>query len=102
MFFAHMPFSLRRFYFEAVAVVVLSLIVAVSVPNLALVFALTGATAGVAISYLLPTGFFIYLSPEPRFSRRKLCAWAVFVMGSITSVFCTIIALTTDQEEEEL
>eukprot|EP00919_Chromeraceae_sp_WS-2016_P028753 GHVR01068090.1.p1 GENE.GHVR01068090.1~~GHVR01068090.1.p1 ORF type:complete len:603 (+),score=95.39 GHVR01068090.1:208-1809(+) len=70
----------------AVSMVVLSLILAIFVPQISLVFEFVGCTSGAFISFILPGLLYIRLLPGSLFHSRKLKAAFLVVFGCVIAV----------------
>lgn len=107
-------FNNVRFYFLTVSILVLAYIVAVLIPNIEVVFGLTGCTFGIIICYILPTLMYLKASGErqeygrweagpegnPFYQDRRM-AMIVLIVGSVlglASFFVTLVSVFSRDE----
>ena len=97
--------NLRRIL-EALIWSVLCLIVALAIPQLNVIFALTGSLCGGALLLIFPALFFIYISKRekakeqtsrlPMFSTTQASitlAWVFFYLGIVLAIFLTALEI---------
>ncbi|XP_052263344.1 putative sodium-coupled neutral amino acid transporter 10 isoform X1 [Dreissena polymorpha] len=75
-----------------VFIVVVSMIIAILIPNIEFVLALTGATAGTLICYIFPALFFLNVMSEN--TEKKMTARVVLVIGLSILLICTYTTLS--------
>lgn len=80
-----------RLTVEAILLVVVCFVTAVFVPNVSLVFGLTGSTGSTLSCYILPPWFYIKLVKPP--TRKRVGAWIVFIFGMGFGLLATSVAL---------
>jgi len=110
-FFKGKDFSLIRHFIETTVVVILSILVAIALPDLSDVFSLTGALTAFPISFIFPTAFYLKIQPffggdeeketllegsKPGFSNRltlfqKIFAWSLLIASCICCVISVIV-----------
>eukprot|EP00922_Rhytidocystis_sp_ex-Travisia-forbesii_P064050 GHVS01095236.1.p1 GENE.GHVS01095236.1~~GHVS01095236.1.p1 ORF type:complete len:616 (+),score=99.59 GHVS01095236.1:157-1848(+) len=73
----------------AVITVAGSLICAILMPSISLMFQLVGATAGAFVSFILPGYFYVRLLPGSLFHPRKMRAGALMLFGITVAVLGT-------------
>jgi len=81
---------------EVVVLAVLSLVVALFVTNVALIFGLTGATASTFLGFVLPSLFILNLDPGRRTSPKKLLALALLLCEIFFMVSSTVIIIVEE------
>lgn len=99
LLFSSRPFSWIRRIIEVVILSILSLIVAVFVVDVSLIFGLTGATASTFLGFVLPSLFILFLHPGRRFSPKKIGAGLLFACGIFFMVASTIVIIVDEVEE---
>ena len=82
-----------RFFALTTFLVALSLLLAVLVPGIAVVFGLMGATTSAFVCYILPALFALKIYIEPQWSFRKMKAAALVVGGVIIGVLGTAVTI---------
>jgi len=93
LFFSKRPFSwIRRIAF-AVATCLVSLVVALFVKDVAIIFGITGSTGSTILAFLLPALFILYLDPGKITTPKKLLAIALFGFGIIFVVISTTVII---------
>jgi len=93
LFFAEKEFSWIRRIIFVVIVTMGSLAVAIFVENVALIFGLTGSTAGMMISFILPSLFILVLLPAKKSSPLKIGAILVLIFGLIFLIASTVVII---------
>lgn len=107
-------FTTIRFYSLTVVVILLAFLVAVLIPDIEIVFGLTGCTFGIVICFLLPALMFLKASGEgiglsrwdagsedsEHYNNRRM-AIAVLVVGSILGFASFIMTLVSISSTEE-
>ena len=107
-------FNNLRFYMLTILILISCYVVAVLIPNIEVVFGLTGCTFGILICHILPCMMYIKASGErlgygqwetgpensPYYQDRRM-AMFVFVVGSIlglASFFVTLVSVFSEDE----
>jgi len=111
-FFKGRDFSLIRHVIETTVVVILSILVAIALPDLSDVFSLTGALTAFPISFIFPTAFYLKIQPffgadeektsllegrsQPGYSNRltliqKISAWTLLIVSCICCVISVVV-----------
>lgn len=89
MFFMDRPYSYRRLFLWTLLVVGLALLVSILVPDISVVFGITGSTAAMFTSYILPAVFFLRAHRQAgRAPSRgeRVGAVAMIVVGAVMYV----------------
>ena len=102
--FFKQPRSTSRRVIEAFIWTVLVLIVALAIPELTLIFSLTGSMCGIALVFVWPSLFYIWIDKREKakqltsridifkFSRASIIfAWILFYVGIVAAVFMTVL-----------
>jgi len=105
-------FSIIRHVIETTVVVILSILVAIALPDLSDVFSLTGALTAFPISFIFPTAFYLKIQPffggddekasllggrsQPGYSNRltliqKISAWTLLIASCICCVISVVV-----------
>jgi len=77
----------------AVVTVLFSLLCAICVPSISIVFELVGASAGATVSFVVPGYLFVKLLPGPYKHPRKLKAVALICFGAVAGILGTGVAV---------
>eukprot|EP00928_Gymnodinium_smaydae_P031838 TRINITY_DN23241_c0_g1_i2.p1 TRINITY_DN23241_c0_g1~~TRINITY_DN23241_c0_g1_i2.p1 ORF type:complete len:401 (-),score=42.83 TRINITY_DN23241_c0_g1_i2:217-1419(-) len=101
--FYHKPHLNNRIVRSAIAIVavVLCFVVAVSIPEINLIFELIGATTGSFVCFISPGLLFCKLAPGRLFSRLKFNALVLVVAGSVFLVLGTYSSVVDILKQSE-
>ena len=78
--------SVKENIFVSVAMIFLCYTLALLLPNVGSVIAVTGATVNPFVGYILPILFYLRLDPEPERSRNKITAKIILLVVIIISI----------------
>lgn len=93
LIFAGRAFSWRRRILTVFVMCSASLLVALFVTDVSLIFGITGATAGSMIAFILPSSFYLTISPESHKSPYKIAAWVMLTLGFIFMIASTTVTI---------
>ena len=71
------------------------------VPDISVPLGIAGSTGSTAVSFILPSLFYLKLSPKPRTSCPKVAALVLFVVGCMFFVVSTVVTLMDAVVEDE-
>jgi len=84
VFFKGKPFSWPRWIAITLTIIATTFVVAISVPNVAPLFALVGSITATMLVFVMPPLFYLKLHPDPLFSTpSKIFAAVVLIVGSL-------------------
>ncbi|KNC51166.1 solute carrier family 38 member 5 [Thecamonas trahens ATCC 50062] len=87
------PFSWPRHISITLIIVVLTYLVAISVPNLGVVVGFIGSITATALSLTLPTAYYLKIADGPITSADKLPALAVLILGTSFGIAATAASI---------
>lgn len=64
-------------------------VLAVYVPDVAIVWSVMGSTVSILLVYVLPPAFYLRIRARKAFNIRKAAAWAMLAFGLVAEVFCS-------------
>lgn len=83
------PSQLRN-WFVSTFVSVSCYLLAILIPTITVVWTIMGSTVAQVVAYVLPAAFYLKLVDGPVTSKQKFPALVMLMLGSISSVVCTI------------
>lgn len=74
---------------------------AMFVPDISVPLGIAGSTGSTSVSFILPSLFYLKLSPAPTRSKQKVLALALFIVGCMFLIVSTVVTLIDAAKEDD-